>query len=900
MAVPEWVARPGISQEKASVRGRSLATFGSLSDGGSVGRFSDSRSSSGRVRSTSERTRLGLNRSTQAKLGKTTGVAAVVAWSARMEIAHMIEAGVPAKDILEVIKNGEESDTPLMDHTASKGSSTPGKQTRRKRSIEVALDPPGRFSRPRSSGRSRELASDGPLVDQGGNKDPSAPSWTGSPLATMEFSKKAMPPGVESEGYVPTTPEGKGSGSQSGESDPELGADEMLDDGFFFKDSKKRAIPPPKGRPSLVKEQAQVQKTLPNRTNPVESERLADFRSRCKSLFEDLVILGVKMDIIASVIHTAGAELDLEMFYTLTDPRSPGTGLRYARLLKSHLDAYEAVPEGEKPKEVFGIQFVQSRILELMKSSSGFRTPQSLIYAIEHFSVIFGFTAHGAKHPRCRKLANDYTKQAPERTGAPTFGVSFLDYLEKTTMDELKDIETRVACGKLRLCTQASVRHSDLAGTSMEAIEWCRVVGATEFLGLRARARKTKSGPRPWAASWLGVCPENDNWLMTLMRLVLEMHGPTWKQHGFFGCSSDGKGHYRHSPPGIEEDVTVVKRSLMLDLEAGRVIPLTREEISSLRWHSCKSTMPTLMTHYGIQTRTIRLQGAWKKKSEAMTDLYLREAQTIVLKAQIQVLDQIRRGVAIQVLEGKSLDEMPRKPNWASAAEFAERGLGSSHSPVSRDAMAELKKAVACYKNEAGQVKIRAKVAAAAKDLPVEFLGGSPQSPEQVVELAESECELLNDVEQFNEEMVKDTALQEDVETESEDSDANPVVKDMELYANFVIKTHGNGKVHKPNHAVFPDPTKPWCGTAGDDWADLVLNEHWGAYSLCSKCFGKDTGCGRLCSYQVKKGGVALRCGRRCQPQSNNNHDEDAEDGNVEGPHFCALHAAELELREDE
>ena len=51
------------------------------------------------------------------------------------------------------------------------------------------------------------------------------------------------------------------------------------------------------------------------------------------------------------------------------------------------------------------------------------------------------------------------------------------------------------------------MRHSDLAGTEMAAVEWCRVVGSTEFLGLRAKARITKSGPRPWAASWLAVTP---------------------------------------------------------------------------------------------------------------------------------------------------------------------------------------------------------------------------------------------------------------------------------------------------------------------------------------------------------------------------------------------------------
>ena len=51
-------------------------------------------------------------RGDRAKLGKTTGVMAVGAWSAREEIARMIESGVPSSDILQAIRSGRESDDP--------------------------------------------------------------------------------------------------------------------------------------------------------------------------------------------------------------------------------------------------------------------------------------------------------------------------------------------------------------------------------------------------------------------------------------------------------------------------------------------------------------------------------------------------------------------------------------------------------------------------------------------------------------------------------------------------------------------------------------------------------------------------------------------------------------------
>ena len=301
------------------------------------------------------------------------------------------------------------------------------------------------------------------------------------------------------------------------------------------------------------------------------------------------------------------------------------------------------------------------------------------------------------------------------------------------------------------------------------------------------------------------------------------------------------------------------------------------------------------MAHYGIQARTIRLQGAWRKQSEAMTDLYLREAQTIVLKAQIQVLDQVRRGVAIQALEGRSLDELPTTPNWETATCFAKRGLGA---PEPDDAMGALNRAVACYKDESGHMKIRNRVAAAAKDLAEEFLGGAPTSQEAVIELAESECEMVGDMDAVNREMVKDTAVPDDPDTDSDDPDANPVKSDMELYQAFVTKTRGHGKVHKPGLDAYPGPAKPRCGTAGDEWTELGLGENWGSYSLCSRCFGKVAGCRKLCSYEVKRRGVSYRCGRRCLPESNLDHKENAEDG-LEGPHFCALHAAEVEMRDE-
>lgn len=59
-------------------------------------------------------------------------------------------------------------------------------------------------------------------------------------------------------------------------------------------------------------------------------------------------------------------------------------------------------------------------------------------------------------------------------------------------------------------------------------------------MGLRARAWKGKTHARAWVCSSLGVVPEHDKWLQALMPLLVESHGPEWKQHGHLGKMSSG------------------------------------------------------------------------------------------------------------------------------------------------------------------------------------------------------------------------------------------------------------------------------------------------------------------------------------------------------------------------
>ena len=801
------------------------------------------------------------------------------AWSARLEIARLLEAGVPAREILRSIKSGEEGEDPL-ESAASPDVSTPRSTSAGvKRPLEVG-----------STSFAARASSAPRLSSQSGNT-PGLPGWAGSSLSTLEFSKKATKSRTLEDDLESFTPEDR--------EDTELESREASVEKealtSAFSESKKRAQPPPPDPKAGERDLSgrNIPRHLPKRANLQDSQRLDDFRKMARAIFEDLVLLDVKMDIVDPVFN--GREIDSEKCNTLTDPSNPKMGLRYARLMSSFIQEYKNKHGSDHDVQIFGLDWVQEKILDLIARGVGHNTPQALIYAIEHFSVIFGFNSPGSKHPRCRKLANDYVKAAPERVGAPEFSVAFLEYLERVTLDENRDKAIRLACGKLRLCTQASVRHSDLAGTEMAAVEWCRVVGSTEFLGLRAKARVTKSGPRPWAASWLAVNPANDMWLFIFMKLLLEVHGPTWKQHKFVGCSTDGRGSFRHAPPGIEEDIAIVKKALGDDLEAGNSVPITRDQVLTLRWHSCKSTLTTYMTHYGVQPRTVRLQGAWKKRPEAMTDLYLREAQTIVMRAQIQILDQIRRGVTIKVLEGKSLDEIPNTACWESANEFAKRGLGPDKAPVAEGAMDALKRAVVCHKDDSGELKYRHNSRLRDQDRMAEFTENELDE-QGIFDAAQQEYEEVREnIEKISEIMTVDTEGLSVSSLESDDSRADLTKKDMELYNTFVMVSKGSGKVHKPGMDPGVYPAVPKCNSQGQDWSELILDEHWGDYQLCSRCFGKESGCEKLCEFEVVRKKKYFRCGRRCECRGRHGGVEDDEKMKR---HLCALHAEEEGLSE--
>ena len=164
---------------------------------------------------------------------------------------------------------------------------------------------------------------------------------------------------------------------------------------------------------------------------------------------------------------------------------------------------------------------------------------------LEWFGVAFGYQTSGIRWPRCKRMGDDYAKRAPSSNPAPYMEVAVLGFLEKVLLDTTKALYVRITAGKLRLCAQAAIRHSDLTRTSFDRLEWCRLKGTTGVLGLRAKVERTKTGPRPWVASHLGVVPRHDNWLPTLIDLLAQAHGEGWHTQKFIWLRSEQRGRFQ-------------------------------------------------------------------------------------------------------------------------------------------------------------------------------------------------------------------------------------------------------------------------------------------------------------------------------------------------------------------
>ena len=816
------------------------------------------------------------------KLGRTQGMMAAGAWAARAEIGALLEAGVPSERILDAIRRGEEGEQPLELYGSGPMGVPEEKKEKEKEKERGRSSTPRNPSLPGRSGLEVE-SRDG----RGPPKDDGRREFSMSNQQEFGFSKRALPP-PEDLGRNEELGDGVDSPSSAfginQEDEPDMGREEqlqlqeaMLRDALF----RKKAPKPPKEVENIlfdVKKEEKVKKPpirVPVRKDPLTVDKYHKYDKITLELFEELVIKDVSMDLVGLVFTEKDAGVDEDKFKSYTDPRSPDTGLRYARLLRRFLNFC-----GESKKaDVFSSKSIGGFIEELITTGAGSRTPQAVLYMLEFFSVIFGFKYERGRVRRWKKMADDYARNAPPRKPAPFLGANFALYMESVLMDESRPTPHRIAAGKWRLCAQSSLRHSDLSSTPLRWIQWCRERGTESCLGLRAKAPVTKTGPRPWVACCLGVDPKHDGWLGVLIHLVLRSHGEAWKTQNFFGCAPDGENSFAGYPCTLSTDVEIIRRVLLDDLEKGLGVPLSTREILGFRWHSAKNFMPTLMTHLGVSTRVVRHHGAWRKATDTMLELYLRESQSLVLRAQFEVLDLVRKGVKVSELEGLPIDAVPKQPysHQKEDGTWGYVGEEGGSLPTSDEIVA-------------------ASVRAVARDIPGEppkvllssglRMGSLPEElkPDAEDEICLEELPRKVKIDLFAEGMDPETSEEEDSGDGSADEAQEEA--DVDMFPNFVMIGTGRGKVHKPK-VLDSMSDEPACGLQSKQFVKLDLTERWAStYQLCVRCFGKceEGGCRGMCSYKMKIAGEVHRCGRRCTEGC------DAVGDLNSVSHFCDLH----------
>lgn len=588
----------------------------------------------------------GVKREVLAGLGETSGVTSAGAWSARLEIANLLEVGVSPEHVIDMVRKGKEADFPLGSNGGLK---------------LVWVDKHGKICKPAK----RKALSPGPLSSDREDEKSVATSMGGDSELGGSLSRKSTK--TEALGVGSSLPPwAESQGGQKGEFTPQRAASEKSEippvSGFskpakppkhsqlpsardaekkeapLGDDTFRKRAPPPREGFTPVKEIPVISsrtRIQPRSVAEKEVQDLKKFQEFALHFFGFLRLEGVEMDLLELVSKPDGG-VNEDRFSLHTSPNRASTGLRYARLMKGLVDwLKEDERERPKDKSVFNRLCLLEYVEWKVQDGCGAHTPKSILLAFDFFSKAFGFEAHGGHFGRAKRLSERVAKNPVKgRVGAPLFSREFLGILEDLVLDPFLPHPQRIAAGKLRLCIQSSTRYDDIANTPLSHCEWVRRPGELDIVALRSRSIRGKSGARLWIASVMGVTESGDKWLSTLVELLLTMHGARWKTDDHIGKlpTRDGRGHY-DSPSRMEADVYVLKSALM---NSGSIGPkaglgVSEDDVLGMRWHGAKATLVTVMQHLNVPARVVRFAGSWSCPQESMADLYLREAQLLTL-----------------------------------------------------------------------------------------------------------------------------------------------------------------------------------------------------------------------------------------------------------------------------
>ena len=618
-------------------------------------------------------------------LGATSGAVASGAWAARYEVANMLEMKCDPSILVELIRSGQEGSQAL----SADGRLILGLRSLRKPEAESLLE---KALSAKGSEDAWSLVQDGEdfsevvhgqlaIMESLKKREDELPPW--AVPASLQEKSKGEPGGAEShlappcalrEGAEQDLPF-SGEGSKSSAAFPEKEnmvfgkrahtPDDRSDrrpakaikapklDETETEQFKKKCQKLPPVEDDVLDDE-EIRRMRRGRGRPHDGTSMADreksemdrFCSAAFDIFEKMNILGIKMDLL-NIVEKEG-KVDKERFLFHTAPSRASTGLNYTNVVKNLMTWIGKFSRPEDPSNVHPFEALRlaEYIEYLIQGGIGRNTPKTLLFGLDFFGKVFGFDPTGTIWQRSKRLANRYAKARPEMTNrAPQFSRETLLALEKIVLDDTFLKTERISAGKLRLCCQASIRYDDLLNTPLGCLEWIRRRGELAVVGIRAKTKRGKTRARPWVASLMGVDAGNDRWLAILIELVVGCHGRRWIEDDHFGkeISRDGES-FTGRPAKMEADVLCIKDTFLRLIKEGENVGMKKLEVELLRWHGAKATFTTLMQHLNVGPKTVRLAGDWSSKEDSMPDIYLREAQLLVMKGQEACLSHLRSG----------------------------------------------------------------------------------------------------------------------------------------------------------------------------------------------------------------------------------------------------------------
>ena len=161
------------------------------------------------------------------------------------------------------------------------------------------------------------------------------------------------------------------------------------------------------------------------------------------------------------------------------------------------------------------------------------------------------------------------------------------------------------------MLAQTSTRHHDLKRTPIKLVNWVLNKDQSRR-AVAGQCTETKTFARTWVCSRLAVTPEHDGWLEATIELALEAHSIRREIDDHFGKRAlQDRSNWDLGPPSGQADTNHI-RFLMIkarDSDGGGVF--SDSEVSALRHHGAKCTIPTLAQSLGLNLKAVRDQGGW-------------------------------------------------------------------------------------------------------------------------------------------------------------------------------------------------------------------------------------------------------------------------------------------------